>query len=260
MPLFRTAGTTIAYSVRGSGSIPVLCLAPGGMNSRAANWKNQPYDPTSQLSDRFTVVAMDQRNAGNSRGPLGSGWDSMRDDQLALLDHLGIKECLLVGSCIGPSFQLALMKHSPERFPAAVMMQPIGLARWTTEPDAWTGLNSHASAHWFGGWASAMAASGRFEDRSLAQLYQAMFEEPDGRDFVFSVTRADVQQLTAHSLLIYMGSDVYHPSDTSRELAKLAPNAALVERWKDEHYSARAVDLRIEDFLASHAGACHSHS
>ena len=30
------------------------------------------------------------------------------------------------GSCIGPSFQLQLMRAAPERFAAAVLLQPIG--------------------------------------------------------------------------------------------------------------------------------------
>ena len=37
-------------------------------------------------------------------------------------------------------------------------MQPIGLARHTTEPGLrWEGINSDASEHWFGWWAKEMA-------------------------------------------------------------------------------------------------------
>ncbi|MEE2672444.1 MAG: hypothetical protein VX466_01530 [Myxococcota bacterium] len=35
-------------------------------------------------------------------------------------------------------------------------------------------------------------------------------------------------------LLVLMGDDLYHPQVTSREVADLAPNAELVERWNDD--------------------------
>ena len=30
-----------------------------------------------------------------------------------------------------------------------------------------------------------------------------------------------------------MGRDVFHPSETARELARLAPRATLIEEWRD---------------------------
>ena len=34
-------------------------------------------------------------------------------------------------------------------------------------------------------------------------------------------------------MLVLMGSDPYHPETISRELADLAPNATLIEEWKN---------------------------
>ena len=248
MPILTRAGTTINYAVRGTG-IPVLLLAPGGLQSSIAMWKGQPFDPWSKLpDDKFQIIAMDQRNAGSSHGPLGSGWDSMRDDQLAVLDEVGVDKCLLVGSCIGPSFMFSLMKHSPARFPAAVMMQPIGVAAHTTEPGRpWSGLNTDASSHWFGRWAQEMIASKRFEREPLARLEQQLYHECPGPDFVFSATREEAAAVSA-KLLIFMGKDIYHPSNIARELARICPNAELVEKWRDADYSPE-VDARIETFL-----------
>ena len=69
---------------------------------------------------------------------------------MALLDHLGIYKCLLVGSCIGPSYSFALMQAAPERFPAALMLQPVGLSKHTDEEETWEGLNRAATSHWYG--------------------------------------------------------------------------------------------------------------
>jgi hypothetical protein len=52
-------------------------------------------------------------------------------------------------------------------------------------------------------------------------------------------------------MLVLMGNDLYHPETTSREIAGLAPNAQLVERWKDESVLAETV-ARVRSFLAAH--------
>ena len=162
----RPCGTKIHYAVKGAGA-PVLLLAPGGMRSCIAAWQAQPYDPWSRLAalSFFKVIAMDQRcGAGASEGPLPTnGWDTFRDDQLAVLDAAGVDAqtpCLLVGSCIGPSYIINLLKAAPHRFTAAVLMQPIGLAEHSTEPVGWPGLNTFASQHWFGDWANGRISSG----------------------------------------------------------------------------------------------------
>jgi len=195
---------------------------------------------------------MDQRNANDhSRGPLGSGWDTYRDDQLALLDHLGVRCCLLVGSCIGPSYALSLMAHAPTRFPAAVLLQPIGLAMHTTEPcEPWEGL-SGGTRKSFAKWAAAMVAAGRFARSDMDALHEAMYGS--GRDFVFSVGQEAVAVLQ-QPLLVFMGRDRSHPSETAREIARLAPCATLVERWRDED-STPEVGRRIEAFLVEHGAA-----
>ena len=68
MASFEHKGSTLAYEIHGEGPA-VLALAPGGMRSATALWGNAPFNPLSVLSDRFTVISMDQRNAGASAGP-----------------------------------------------------------------------------------------------------------------------------------------------------------------------------------------------
>jgi pimeloyl-ACP methyl ester carboxylesterase len=207
--VLRPDGAKIFYEVRGVGPTPVLLLAPGGMTSQVGNW-HAPVNPLDVLDlSKFRLIAMDQRGAGRSTGPLvpTGGWHTFTEDQLAVLDHLHIQRCLLIGSCIGPSYQLALMKTSPERFTAAVLMQPVGLAQHTTESEVWTGLNTAATQHWFG-------FEQDFPQAVCDELQQAMFGGMRGspwRDFVFSVRREDVQTLRA-PLLVLAGQDAYHPA------------------------------------------------
>eukprot|EP00416_Gambierdiscus_australes_P044871 CAMPEP_0171099566 /NCGR_PEP_ID=MMETSP0766_2-20121228/51952_1 /TAXON_ID=439317 /ORGANISM="Gambierdiscus australes, Strain CAWD 149" /LENGTH=266 /DNA_ID=CAMNT_0011559221 /DNA_START=19 /DNA_END=819 /DNA_ORIENTATION=+ len=257
--LMRPCGAAIHYSVKGSG-IPVLLIAPGGMRSCLANWASQPYDPWTALPEsHFKLIAMDQRSAQMSGGlstasfQQGDGWHTFTEDQLALLDHLGVHRCCLLGSCIGPSYQLRLLREAPERFVAAVLMQPIGLTICTTESQRWEGLNTEASSHWFGDWAQEMQQSGKAQAPELASLFEAMFG--DGRDFVFSITRTELQAVTC-PLLVFMGRDMYHPSEVSREIARIAPRCELIEEWRDAGLGPlQAAAAKIKDFLAEHGDA-----
>jgi hypothetical protein len=52
--------------------------------------------------------------------------------------------------------------------------------------------------------------------------------------------------------LILAGSDPYHPTPISRELAQLAPRAQLVEGWKEALPSAIE---RARNFLETNAAA-----
>jgi len=102
MASFTFDGTEIHFDEYGSG-FPVLLIAPGGMKSAAPFWESTPWNPIPQLSETFRVIAMDQRNAGRSSGPISAddSWDTYTRDQLALLDYLGIEKFHAVGMCIG---------------------------------------------------------------------------------------------------------------------------------------------------------------
>src|SRR5258706_3349328 len=73
---------------------------------------------------------MDQRNAsgGESTGPVpvDDPWGAFADDQLGLMDHLGIRQFFFFGNCIGGSFALKLMERAPDRVVAGGLSQPIG--------------------------------------------------------------------------------------------------------------------------------------
>jgi hypothetical protein len=52
-------------------------------------------------------------------------------------------------------------------------------------------------------------------------------------------------------MLVMMGADEYHPSELSRDIVDLAPNARLVEQWKQPEHLA-ATDATIKEFFAEH--------
>ena len=240
MPIFEREAVTLHYEVHGSG-FPVLLFAPGGMRSSIPFWSRAPWNPIEALAPHFRVIAMDQRNAGRSRAEvsIGDGWHVYTADHLALLDHLGIDRCHVLGGCIGGPYCLGLIEAAEERVAAAVLQQPIGRS-----PD-----NAIAFEELFGGWASEQrAAHPEADDHEWRAFRARMF----GGDFVFNVSR-DFVRACATPLLVLMGGDLYHPEQTSREIASLAPHAELIERWKDPDSTPAAV-ARVIEFLQRHAG------
>lgn len=239
MASFEHKGSTLAYEIHGEGPA-VLALAPGGMRSATALWGNAPFNPLSVLSDRFTVISMDQRNAGASRGPVrkDDGWDSFLEDQLALLDHLGIERCAALGMCIGGPYVMNLLRAQPERFFAGVLLQPIGL---DDNREAFLGMVDS--------WAEDLLPKRPdLSPEILAALRDRMFSN----DFLFAVSEEDVRHCPV-PLQIMLGNDLFHPESTSRRVAELAPRAELIEAWKGEGEREAAVTA-LRTFLFQSAG------
>src|SRR2546428_13391991 len=104
MPLYEQGDVRIHYEEVGAG-FPLLVIPGGGLNSTVAGLATHPFNPFDEFKDEFRVIAADLRNAkgGQSTGPLevDRPWDAYTDDQLGLMDHLGIREFLVLGFCIG---------------------------------------------------------------------------------------------------------------------------------------------------------------
>lgn len=222
MPEFIRGEIRLGYEVYGSGQ-PVLLIAPGGLRSERNNWQNSPLDPVALLSPQFQVIAMDQRNAGQSTGPIDPdhNWDTYTQDQLALMSHLGHETFAVVGMCIGGPYILNLLRLAPQRIAASVVMQTIGRDN-----------NYQEFLDMFNGWSERLQKldSRRFPKQLLESMRQRMLEN----DLTFMcMTEAQVQQLSG-PMLILDGNDTYHPASSSERLAALQPQAQRIVQWKQE--------------------------
>lgn len=238
MPIFERGATRIHYTETGSGT-PLLLFAPGGMRSAIEFWDRTPFDPRTAFADRCRVIAMDQRNAGASTGPISAadGWHTYTDDHLALLDHLGIDRAIVMGMCIGGPYCLGMMAAAPERVLAGVLLQPIGFDG-----------NREAFEQMFDAWADDLRPTRpEVPEDAWAAFRTNLF----GGDFVFNVSREFVRGCTT-PMLVLRGNDLYHPASTSEEIAALAPNAELVQDWK-EGAALEAAVARVGAFLTEHA-------
>ena len=194
------------------------------------------------LSDEYRCIAMDIRNANGSAstGPLeiDRPWDSHADDQLSLMDHLGIEKFMVIGFCIGGPFIWNLLKRSPERVVAAVPATPSGFR--PEEPDRFHQNNMKQ-------WAPRLC-----EERSdlTMEMCSAFLDKMYGNpDFIFSVTRESVRRCTTPVLVMPDDTDS-HPYAVAEESALLAPNAQMTFfPWKEPEDRVDMAVRHLRTFL-----------
>src|SRR5215469_7585570 len=121
---YEKGDVRIRYAEIGSG-FPLLATPGGGLNSCMAVWARAVINIPEEFKNDFRVITMDQRNAtaGESTGPVpvDDPWDAFADDQLGLMDHLGIRQFFFFGNCIGGPFAMKLMQRAPQRVVAALL-------------------------------------------------------------------------------------------------------------------------------------------
>ena len=126
---YEKGNVRIRYAEIGSG-FPLLATPGGGLNSCIAVWARAVINIPEEFKNDFRVITMDQRNAtgGESTGPVpvDDPWGAFADDQLGVMDHLGINKFSFFGNCIGGPFAMKLMERAPQRVTAAILSQPVG--------------------------------------------------------------------------------------------------------------------------------------
>lgn len=235
MPILKRPDAEIHYEEFGSG-YPILIYAAGAMRSAMHMWpqldgaeRPRPWnDWRHVLSDRYRVIAMDQRNAGESRGAVQAdhGWHTYAADHLALMDHLGIDKFHVLGVCIGGSFCLKAAEAAPDRVTAAVLQNPVGL-----HPDYPTHFPDM-----YVDWTNEVCERQPELDRSAVE---AMGLNMWNGNFVFSVSRDFVQNLDLPALVL-PGDDKPHPAVIGIEVADTLPGAESLMKWKGpEHFESQ---------------------
>ena len=228
---------SLYYEDEGEG-FPILLIAPGGMRSTLSAWQNAPWNPIKQLSENHRVIAMDQRNAGRSTGPItaDAGWHTYTDDQLALMSHLGIGRFNVAGMCIGGAYIGALLESAPERINAAVVFQTIGLDG-----------NRQAFFEMYDRWADELKSK---RPDVAEDTWPAFGKNMYGGDKQFFAVDAEAFANAEGPILVLMGDDLYHPTSASMSLAAAAKNSTVIESWKEE--PARKVAMgKVADFFAA---------
>jgi pimeloyl-ACP methyl ester carboxylesterase len=242
---YEKGNVRIRYQEAGSG-FPLLATPGGGLNSRISNWPTAVINVMQEFKGDFRCITMDQRNAtgGESTGPIpvDDPWGAFADDQLGLMDHLGIRQFFFFGNCIGGSFALKLMERAPDRIVAGVLSQPIG--HRPENPDVMYDLSRDVWAKEFR--ERRPEVSMQTIESYFHNLYRAR------PDFVYSVSREFVRNCQT-PMLVLPDDTPAHAYQTAIDVASLAPNADIsVYPWKDPpELKARTIN-RVRNFLKAH--------
>jgi pimeloyl-ACP methyl ester carboxylesterase len=249
VPVLDKNGVRLHYEAAGAG-FPLLVIPGGGLNATIAYLSDgAPFNPMQTFKDEYRCVTLDLRNAngGQSSGPLelDRPWDSHTDDQLALMDHLGIEKFLVLGFCIAGPFIWNLLRRAPDRVIAAVLAQPSGFR--PELPDLFYNNN-------IAGWGPALCArrpdiTMAMVDTFLNKMYRA------NADFVFTVTRDFVR--SCQTPILVLPDDIpAHPYAVAMESASLAPNAQVsLYPWKEPKERVPLAVRHVRSFLRAHRPA-----
>jgi len=249
MPIYERGSVQIHYEEAGSG-FPLLVIPGGGLNATISYLTEKtPFNPMSVLSDEYRCITMDLRNAngGGSSGPVevDRPWDSYADDQLGLMDHLGIDKFMVLGFCIGGPFIWKMLQRAPERVIAAVPAMPSGFRREV--PDLFYRNNMK-------NWTPALCEKRRdVMVETCSAFLKKMYHE--NNDFVFSVTRDFVRRCTT-PVLVMPDDTESHPYAVAEETAMLAPNAQMTFfPWKEAKERVPLAVRHLRAFLKANRPA-----
>ena len=242
MPFYEKGNVRIHYEEAGSG-FPLFIIYGGGLNSKVS-YANGPFDAVAEFKSEYRCISMDLRNAngGQSSGPLDfdNPWDAHTNDQLELLNHLGVDKFLVMGFCIGNPLIWNIQKLAPGRIVASVHAQPSGVD--PNYPDFFIKNNLKI-------WAPGLVASR--PDITMEMVNRYLGRMYGGVDFVLTVTR-DFVRACQTPLLVLPDNVPSHPYATAMEMVHLAPNAQVsLFPWKDTKENVALAVRHIRTFLTA---------
>jgi pimeloyl-ACP methyl ester carboxylesterase len=246
MPFYERGDVRIYYEEAGSG-FPLLLIPGGGLSSTISFFtSNAPFNAIEEFKGEYRCITADLRNArgGQSTGPLEveRPWEAYADDQLGLMDHLGIKEFMVMGFCIGGPFALKLIQRAPERVVAAVCSQPVG-----HRPE----LPDHMYNGGIENWAPALLAQQPdLTQKDIEAYLHNMFRvQPD---FVYTVSR-DFARSCQTPVLVMPDDTPGHPLPVAKDIAALMPNAEVTAYpWREPRELYEQTMQQVHAFLRAH--------
>lgn len=123
MPQLEVAGARLTYDDEGprdGGGVPLVFVH--GWTANRHRWDHQ----VAHFAERRRVVRLDLRGHGDSGGAGVRTIGELARDVVALLDHLGIERCVLVGHSMGGMIAQTVALEHPGRVERMVLVNSIG--------------------------------------------------------------------------------------------------------------------------------------
>lgn len=233
----RIGAVELAYEVAGVGPRLVWCHG-------LASCREGDRDVIDALAAHFTVLAYDARGHGASspvRDPAAFTYRALTEDLAGLLDHLGWDHAILAGASMGAGTVSRLAMIEPRRAAALVMVRP-GSDGGAAPPWLQQLFRAGSNAIRSGGIEGAIEfllgiPLARDELVSKPERIEGLRRDW-GRHDPLSIAAAiegipasaplgdglDPGRITAPTLVV-PGSDVIHPTEAGRSVARMIPGA-----------------------------------
>ncbi|HEY7060661.1 MAG TPA: alpha/beta hydrolase [Chloroflexota bacterium] len=272
MTLVQVDGRTVEYLSAGQGE-PILLCSPDWWPLAAWTLSGIP-----ELSDRYQVVAFNQRGIGQSSGtPDDYTVPLFARDTLALMDALGLPSAHLLGFAIGAVIAMDAARQAPGRVRSLVLaaagagvppgtprVVPAAVEREIAE----RGYRAHIREHALNDDFAFNPENFRVHPERAEALADALWEhagtEAEFRKHVLArqgyVTTENLAAIATPALVICGEEDTVArgtstPVGVARELAAGLPNAWLVLVPRTRHMlfweSPEACWTAVRDFLAA---------
>ena len=242
-------GRRLAFATWGSGAPLVV---PGWWVSHLElHWQDRSFRQFFEsVARRRRLVRYDRLGVGLSDRRIEPDELSLDHDVemlVALLDHLELERCVLLGGSSAGTTAAAFAARYPERVEALVLYGTYECGAAITTPDFARSLVSLVRAHWGAGsrlLASVFVPEGteaeareyaRFQrEAATAEAAAAMLELVYARD-----VRAELPLIAAPTLVVHRRGDTAVPYERGREVAAQIPGARLVSLAGKEHFPWR---------------------
>jgi pimeloyl-ACP methyl ester carboxylesterase len=279
VPTTTIDGIATHFEVSGDGP-PLPLFSPGGFNATMENWRSLSVYARlgllGPLSSRFTCIAFDRRESGESGGRVERlDWRRYARQGRGLLEHLGIDRAHVMGGCAGCSVAIAFAATYPAATNGIVCFWPAGGVKYRLGQHARLGQHlGYAAEHGLGGVVElARATDEPFtrdarvgpwapvirRDKAFAEAYAR--QEPDryaavvagtarllfDRDTVPGAEPEDLLLLDTPALVI-PGQDDSHATSAGRYLGECLRHAQYWDVPVGEQTDI-TVPARILDFL-----------
>ncbi|MDU8946353.1 adenylate/guanylate cyclase domain-containing protein [Ovoidimarina sediminis] len=260
----KSGDVHVAYQKFGRGKLN-LVIVPGWISNLDCCWDH----PSSvawleRFGEYATVVMFDKRGTGLSdRGKGMPGMDERMDDIRAVMDHAGIEDAALFGLSEGGTLAALFAASHPDRCRALVLHGSLArFEQWIEDQSAFDAFLGYVRDFWGTGsgylrYAPSMAGDADYQgwwarrERAGASPGAAVVLMNLNRQISIADILPAVQSPT---LVIHRRRDMIVNIEGGRELARLIPNAELLELPGDDHLPWVGDDLemiadRIEEFL-----------
>jgi len=223
MALLNANGIQIYFEDHGSGPQTIV-FAHGKGGNHLSWWQQVPH-----FLGKYRCITLDHRSYGLSTNcEDGRNQEAFVDDLKAVLDHLEVDECFLVGQSMGGRTCLDFSIRYPDRVKALVLASTIA---GVVDPELQDILGEHARPPKE---LLVRVLSERFrkENRDLTHLF-AQIEALNhvGKDpfplLIKGASKSDVEACKVPSLLIVGDEDLVAPPPAVEWLAKAMPNSTM---------------------------------